>query len=139
MNGAGMVAEALDTSAEQTVLVVEDEVVLRALLAEGLRTAGFAVMEAANGEEALNVLRSPLKVNAVVTDLAMPKMDGAMLVRTLQSEFPYLKVTMVSGQVPAADVHQALHGYFAKPIEPSRVAEHLQLMCDQRLQPDGDQ
>lgn len=123
-----MLADIENETAGPMVLVVEDEVLLRALLADELRNAGYTVMEAANGEEALNILRSPLNVDCVITDLTMPRMDGEALVRALQSEFPYLKVIMVSGKTPAADVQRSLHSYFSKPIEPTRIAEHLRLM-----------
>lgn len=115
--------------APTTVLVVEDEVLLRLLLAEELRMAGYTVLEAANGEEALTILRSPLKLDVVVTDLRMPHMDGAALVRAIRSELPYLKIIVVSGHLPAPDVHQQLDGYFGKPADSSLITQHIRTLC----------
>jgi two-component system, response regulator PdtaR len=101
-----------------TILVVEDQILLRNSIAEELRVHGYAVIEAVNGDEALAVLRSPFSVDLVVTDWRMPGVvDGAALVSLVRSEFPHVKLIMVSGQYPDQQVRDALDGYFAKPLD----------------------
>jgi CheY-like chemotaxis protein len=104
--------------ARATILVVEDQILLRNSIAEELRVHGYAVIEAVNGDEALAALRSPLSVDLVVTDWRMPGVvDGAALVSLVRSEFPHVKLIMVSGQYPDQQVRDALDGYFAKPLD----------------------
>ena len=62
----------LDPNAQRAVLVVEDEMLLRMVVADCLDEAGFTVLEAANADEAVTVLAAGLKVHAVVTDVEMP-------------------------------------------------------------------
>jgi CheY-like chemotaxis protein len=110
-----------------TVLVVEDDVLTRVAASDELRERGYSVIEAANADEALSVLHSPLRVDFVLTDLRMPgAMDGAALVKTIRAEFPFLKVVMVSGQLPDSATQSLLDGYFGKPVAPSQLASYLQ-------------
>jgi CheY-like chemotaxis protein len=110
-----------------TVLVVEDDVLIRAAASDELRQRGYSVIEAATADEALSVLRSPLRVELVLTDLRMPgAMDGAALVKIIRAEFPFLKVVMVSGQLPDSATQLLLDGYFGKPVAPSQIASYLQ-------------
>jgi PAS domain S-box-containing protein len=83
---------------EVTVLVVEDEPVVRELVCESLRRAGYAVLEAGDGREALQVSRGHDGVlNLVVTDVVMPHMGGRELAGILFAERPGVKVLFMSG------------------------------------------
>jgi CheY-like chemotaxis protein len=112
--------------AKATVLVVEDQILLRAAIAEELRWQGYAVIEAVNAEEALAVLRSPLSVDLVVTDWRMPgALDGAAFVSLARHEFSHLRVIMVSGQYPDQKIRDSLDGFFAKPVDPSELSRRV--------------
>jgi len=63
----------------RTILVVEDHDVVRQAICRGLREEGFRVIEASDGELALSVLASGLRIDLVVTDIAMPNMGGLEL------------------------------------------------------------
>lgn len=117
----------LEASQRQaTILVVEDEILTRAAVSEELRQQGYTVIESGTAEEALSVLRSGTFVDVVVTDLRMPgSLDGSDLVRLIRDEFAGLKVIMVSGQPPEADVRRLLDGYLSKPIPPSELTRYL--------------
>ena len=66
--------------AKKTVLVVEDEVLIRLYLSEEIRAAGFTVIEAASADEAFEVLKSRNDIDLVLTDIRMPgTMDGRQL------------------------------------------------------------
>lgn len=79
------------------VLVVEDEVLIRMMIADELRQAGLHVVEASSADEALRYLTSGHPVDLVFTDVQMPgKLDGAALAKLLAREYPGIKVLMTS-------------------------------------------
>lgn len=81
-----------------TILVVEDEQGIRELVREVLTNAGFQVLTAANGEEALRTVEAHGgPVELVLTDLIMPGVDGLQLARRLRTLQPGLKVVLMSG------------------------------------------
>lgn len=67
-----------------TVMVVDDLTANRVLLNKVLRGAGYAVIEAATGVDALNRLRAGVPVDLIVTDIEMPEMDGITFVRAIR-------------------------------------------------------
>ncbi len=72
-----------------TVLLVEDEVLIRLMVAEELRSQGLQVLEASNADEALAILESSLPVDLLFTDVRMPgRMDGVALAKLAQARFP---------------------------------------------------
>jgi CheY-like chemotaxis protein len=78
-----------------TVLVVEDEPVVRAVMSRTLVEGGFRVVEATNGIEALEVLAVEPAVGLVVSDIVMPHMDGYGLADCLPPDLPILFVSAV--------------------------------------------
>ncbi|PYP65609.1 MAG: hypothetical protein DMD26_10465, partial [Gemmatimonadetes bacterium] len=85
-------------------LVVDDEARLRQILMHVMRREGFRCVEAANGAEALELLRE-YPVTLVLSDLRMPKMDGMALLRAVRQRYADIAVVMVTA-VP--DVEQAV-------------------------------
>jgi len=84
------------------VLVVEDEVLIRFDAAEALRDEGLAVIEASNGAEALDLLRSGLPIAMLVTDITMPgEPDGLRLAALARELHPGLPVLLASAVAPA--------------------------------------
>jgi CheY-like chemotaxis protein len=79
-----------------TVLVVDDDVFMRDLIAQMLMASGFSVVTAANGREALLRLDEQT-VSLVLTDIHMPVMDGMELIRKLRFQRPGLPVIAISG------------------------------------------
>jgi len=85
----------------ETVLLVEDEPGLRTLLRDYLRQAGYQVLEAENGAEALRRSREwPAIIHVLVTDIIMPHMNGEQVAERLRAERPRLKVIFMSGYAP---------------------------------------
>jgi two-component system, cell cycle sensor histidine kinase and response regulator CckA len=81
-----------------TILVVEDEAGIRALVRKILRRQGYQVLEAANGEDALALCREHgQRVELLITDVLMPQMGGRELVERLQTQGHDMKVLYVSG------------------------------------------
>lgn len=111
---------------DRTVLVVEDEADLLFTVTLALELAGYRVLGAGSGEEALEVVatRSP---DLVVLDLRLPGIDGWEVLRRLgeASEGPRVPVVLLSAQVDAATAARAMdHGcraYLAKPFRPAEL------------------
>ncbi|MDO6414645.1 response regulator [Sphingomonas sp. BIUV-7] len=81
-----------------TILLVEDEAMVRAVAERALTRQGYKVLVAGNGEEALEILdRDGVVIDLLVSDVVMPAMDGPTLVRHARESFPDLKVLFMSG------------------------------------------
>ena len=110
------------------ILVVEDEVLIRAAAAHQLRSLGYTVIEAGNASQALEVLQSRIQIHLVFTDIMMPGLlDGTDLARVVLSEYPTIKVVMTSGVTGRArDLEQlpVLHKPYSFD-ELQRVVEQL--------------
>lgn len=78
------------------ILIIDDDEQLRALLHEILERAGFAVVEAANGVEGLQLFRSE-PADLVITDLIMPDKEGVETILELRREFPEARIIAISG------------------------------------------
>lgn len=91
-------AKASNQRCEGTVLLVEDEAPVRAFASRALRLKGFSVLEAASGEEALNILADDtLRVDLFLTDVAMPGLDGPTWVRKALKTREDTHVVFISG------------------------------------------
>jgi CheY-like chemotaxis protein len=114
-----------------TVLLVDDEELVRIGTAEMLRDMGHEVVEASGGAQALGKLGARLRVDAVITDYRMPRMDGAELaarIRELQPGLPILLVTgytEFTGQAP--DLPR-----LAKPFRQADLSAHLNALFEDR-------
>jgi CheY-like chemotaxis protein len=81
----------------ETILLVEDDDALRQFVARVLRKAGYCVVEAANGEDALECLKNHGRIDLLITDVVMPKLGGVELARRLCVRDPQLRVVYISG------------------------------------------
>jgi DNA-binding response OmpR family regulator len=87
-----------ETNAKDVVLVVEDDVQARTLVAEYLRDVGFTVIEAVDGSEAVAVLNSRAAIDIVFTDVMLPgAIDGRMLASWVDEHCSGTPVLMTSG------------------------------------------
>jgi len=100
----------------QTVLLVDDERDLREVTARFIAKAGYRVLTAANGAEALEVAeRHPEAIHCLVTDVMMPGMDGRQLAHRFLSDRPDTKVVFISGYA------EALIDDAGRALEPGRT------------------
>ena len=80
------------------MLIVEDEFLLRIDAVDMVRAAGFEVVEAANADEAIEILESRRDITVVFTDIQMPgSMDGLKLARAVRGRWPPIKIVATSG------------------------------------------
>ena len=109
-----------------SVLAVDDSTSMRQMVAFTLKGAGYDVVEAADGVEALNIARGK-SVSLVLTDVNMPNMDGITLIQELRGlpsyKFtPMLMLTTESGSDKKAQGKAAgATGWIVKPFEPEKL------------------
>jgi PAS domain S-box-containing protein len=113
-----------------TVLVVEDEQLVRDLVCRTLRRAGYTVLVADQGEEAVSVSRAHVgPIDLMVTDVVMPRMNGSELAGRLSLERPGLRVLFVSGYASEAlDIRGSLEPgteYLQKPFTPAVLLDRV--------------
>ena len=101
---------------EHTIMVVEDELLLRLDLANQLHSAGFEVIEAQSADEALKLLATKIDVDLILTDIRMPgQIDGLGLVSFVQRQDRRIKIVILSAYVDA-DSESPGDASFAKPV-----------------------
>jgi CheY-like chemotaxis protein len=120
---------------DETVLVVEDRPAVRTVVTKALRAQGYTVLEAANGENALEMAsRHPWPIDLVLTDVVMPVMSGTQLVDKLRGWYPRLRVIFMSGytegRVSATQVDDARTGFLSKPFLVEELATMVRQLLD---------
>jgi two-component system cell cycle sensor histidine kinase/response regulator CckA len=112
------------------VLVVDDEAAVRRFATRVLEREGFGVIEAVDGAEALEILRDKrAAVDAVVSDIVMPRMNGVELLDALSISNPGLPVLLMSGYATAALSEMGIAspcGILPKPFPPERLLAELE-------------
>jgi PAS domain S-box-containing protein len=91
------VSEIVEPNESRTVLIVEDEDAVRAVIKRLLTSWGHQCVEARNGDTALELIRSQQPIDLLITDLVMPGMNGNALITHARAVRPDLKVLMMSG------------------------------------------
>jgi PAS domain S-box-containing protein len=130
-------ATPVSDSAQETVLVVEDDKDLRGHLVEILRDLNYRVAAAADGVAALGILeQASMRVDLLLTDVVMPGMNGRELANRARQLRPTIKVLFMSGYSRNAVVHQGRLDLdvqlIQKPVSLSDLATRIRDMLDQR-------
>jgi two-component system, cell cycle sensor histidine kinase and response regulator CckA len=120
----------------ETVLVVEDDEMIRRVIGESLRLQGYTVLEAADGSEAITLCeqeRQPIDI--LVTDVVMPLMSGPELAQRLHSIRPDLPILFISGYTDRALLHQGQRhsgtAFLQKPFTPETLARKIREILGQ--------
>jgi CheY-like chemotaxis protein len=119
----------------ETVLVAEDESSVRAVAVRVLSDAGYRVLEAATGREALDVARLyPGRIDLLMTDAIMPQMSGQTLAEKLLAQRPEVRVLFVSGYAENTIVHQGVLeagvAFLQKPFTAAAVTRKVRQVLD---------
>ena len=113
-----------------TVLVVDDDAMIRAAVAKALRGLGYRTLEAGSGADAITTYRDhPEPIRAVVLDMIMPGMDGAATFTAMRKLDPAVVVLLMSGYAVNEDVQALLdagaRGFVTKPYSPETLSRAL--------------
>jgi CheY-like chemotaxis protein len=108
------------------ILVVEDDPFIRDMAVTELEDAGYQVMEAASGGQALRLLQAGIAVDALLTDIRMPEANGWEVARAYRGRFPDLPVLYVTGY---AEQMQPVSGGIILS-KPYRMAQVISLLRD---------
>lgn len=113
-----------------TVLVVEDEILLRMDLAMSLEDQGFKVYEASSADEAIDILSAHSEINLMFTDIDMPgSMDGLKLAAAVRDRWPPIKIIITSGHRHLSDDQLPVEGkFFDKPYNASLLISTMKDM-----------
>ena len=108
ITATGLLAEQPEESAGkgETVLIVDDEAVVRDVAKSILEGRGYRVLTASSGEEAFDLLRKGIDIKLLLLDIVMPEMDGIEIAKEIRRDYPGVKVLFTSG--------------FSKPLEESK-------------------
>ena len=130
------------TSGHETILFVEDEDSVRELVSEYLKAAGYTVLEAIDGEHALQIARAFADpIHLLITDVVMPRLSGRELATTLLGERPATKVLFISGYTDDSVFrHGVLEGgmpFLQKPFNLKTLAVKAREVLEDRFVPAG--
>lgn len=112
----------------RSLLLVEDDPLVRATLAEALTDAGFDVIEAEDAESAIDLVAAREDLVVLLTDINLPGADGFTLASAARRLRPHLPVVYASGGTREADPARALKdaGFLAKPFTVSSAVQALE-------------
>jgi len=120
------------------ILVVEDEAIVRLLVAETLRTCGHSVLEAGDGQAALDVIQDCLDLDLLVSDIRLPKIDGFSVARRARQLRPGLQLLFLTGYVRAELPSELLPAIIIrKPFDPDNLARKVAGMLETKLTAPG--
>lgn len=112
----------------KSILIVDDAVSMRGLVAMTLKNAGYEVIEASDGQDALRKLETK-KVNLIITDLNMPNMDGITFIKAVKAN-PILKLIPIIMLTTESQAEKKLEGqkagakaWIVKPFKPETLLE----------------
>ena len=113
-----------------TILVVEDEFLIRAMLSDHLQGCGFKVLEGSTADEAVAIIENvDIRIDLVLTDIRMPgSMDGFGLARWIRANHPDIQVILTSGDARKMDAAKELcknESFFEKPYDLEVVAAQI--------------
>jgi CheY-like chemotaxis protein len=126
----------------ETILLVEDDVAVRALATRSLRAHGYQLLEARDGLEAIRVAAAHQgPIDLLLTDVVMPRMGGRALAETLRQQRPTTRVLFMSGypddEVLRRGVQQDPLSFLEKPFTQATLGAKVRAVLDATLAPRG--
>ncbi|HEX6852816.1 MAG TPA: PAS domain S-box protein [Candidatus Polarisedimenticolaceae bacterium] len=120
---------------DETILLVEDEPVVRRMAADSLAALGYRVLVAADGAEATAIAdRHPDAIDLLLTDVILPKRSGPAIAEHVQARHPRCRVLFVSGYTANAIVHRGILDegvrFLAKPFTPGALGRRVREVLD---------
>lgn len=127
------IASALGTSDDATILIVEDEPLINDMLADLMHDSGFSTIQAESAEEAVPYLTDDgQRIDLMMSDVALPGMDGHELLNVARDYRPELKVLFITGnpadEVLREDIKDENTELVTKPFRTTEVTEQVSAM-----------
>lgn len=128
-------APAAPRGGHEMILLVEDNAMIRDLTSDALRSAGYVVLTAENGSDALIVAAgAPRRLDLLITDVVMPEMSGVALADRLTRAQPGLRVVFMSGYTEETIAHHGVEtassAFIAKPLMTDALLEKVRQVLD---------
>lgn len=121
------------------ILVVDDEPSVRTVVRLTLEKAGYEVLEAENGEKAIEVINTGenrLVLDAVISDIRMPKINGVEAIDYFQREYPHVPVIVLTAypetQMAVSFMRSGVTDYLIKPVEAQKLRAAVEKAMEQR-------
>ena len=119
----------------QTVLIVEDEPLALASISFFLRDHGYRIVQATDGSEALKLLESKLKIDMVLSDIALPGIDGYQVLQRVRYRLPGTPVILMSGNFTLGCPpvrHGGADAYVSKPLDLEELLREIDVALGKR-------
>jgi two-component system, response regulator PdtaR len=125
-----------DESKPVVILIVEDEMIVRMSTTDILQDAGYLVLEARDGVEAIAMIELRDDVAALFTDVTMPNMNGVALARVVRERWPHIGIVVTSGALPPNVKLELPEGarFLAKPYKPKELLQDIQAVLPRSVQ-----
>jgi two-component system chemotaxis response regulator CheY len=121
------------------ILVVDDESSIRTVVRRMLEKAGYDVLEAENGEaaiEAINTGENRLMLDAVICDIRMPKVNGLDAITYFRHEYPHVPLIVLTGypdtEIAISCMRHGVVDYLVKPVDGKRLKVAVETAMEQR-------
>jgi two-component system cell cycle sensor histidine kinase/response regulator CckA len=130
-------AEISNVKGEESILVIDDEEVIRDLVEEGLEDFGYTVLTAENGEIGINMYKDKdREIDLVILDLILPRMSGMITYEKLKEIDPEITVLLSSGYSQRGQAQELLdrgvQGFIQKPFRLKELAREIRVLLDRR-------
>jgi CheY-like chemotaxis protein len=130
--------QAVSSGGNETILLVEDEDMVRELVHSALEDLGYTVLVAHRGDEAMSLARAyPNQIDLLLTDVIMPRLSGRELAEQLQALRPQTKVLFMSGYTDDAVIRHGLLmaqvEFLQKPFSPSDLSTKVRQVLDKKV------
>jgi two-component system chemotaxis response regulator CheY len=127
-----------------TILIIDDEEEIRSVVKHHLTKANYKVIEAENGEQAIEKINegdNPLSIDAAICDIRMPKINGVEAITYFRKEYPSLPVIVITGfpdaTLAVSLMKKGVKDYIVKPVEKEKLLAAVKKAVSERAQPGG--
>ena len=118
----------------ETIMVIDDEPLVLDMVANVLKSEGYNVVAAQNGEEALNIGTDAGKIDLVLTDIVMPGMSGGELIQKIMARQPGIQVLYMSGYTKYTVLNhgslESVSSFIWKPFSPADLLAKIRNILD---------
>jgi len=127
-----------------TILIIDDEEDIRSVVKHHLTKANYKVIEAENGEQAIEKINegdNPLTIDAAICDIRMPKINGVEAIGYFRKEYPSVPVIVITGfpdtTLAVSLMKQGVKDYIVKPVEKEKLLAAVKKVVSERAQSGG--